>query len=151
MKVYLDNCCYNRLFDDRSNIINYLEREAVLIIMQKAFEEEIEIVGSEVLEIEILKIPNETKRTDISDIYATIATDSIQITDGIVERSRDIMDASNIRAFDSMHLACAEQISDVLLTTDKKFLRNCKRLNTGIKVQNPIEFIMEVMNDDTNN
>lgn len=35
--VYLDNCCYNRPFDDRSNIRNYLEREAVLIIMQMAY------------------------------------------------------------------------------------------------------------------
>lgn len=30
MKIYMDNCCYNRLFDDRSNIKNYLEREALL-------------------------------------------------------------------------------------------------------------------------
>lgn len=37
MTVYLDNCCYNRPFDDRSNIRNYLEREAVLLIMQMAY------------------------------------------------------------------------------------------------------------------
>lgn len=38
MKIYLDNCCYNRPFDDRTNIKNYLEREAILLIMQKAFD-----------------------------------------------------------------------------------------------------------------
>lgn len=34
MKIYMDNCCYNRLFDDRSNIKNYLEREAVLLVLE---------------------------------------------------------------------------------------------------------------------
>ena len=62
LKIYFDNCCYNRLFDDRSNIKNYLEREAVLIIMQKAFEQELKIVGSDILEIEMSKIKNDEKR-----------------------------------------------------------------------------------------
>lgn len=42
IKIYLDNCCYNRPFDDRTNIKNYLEREAVLIIMQMAYNGEFE-------------------------------------------------------------------------------------------------------------
>lgn len=52
-KGYFNNCCYNRPFDDRSNIKNYLEREAVLIIMQMAYEENIRIVRSEVLKKEM--------------------------------------------------------------------------------------------------
>ncbi len=65
LKIYFDNCCYNRLFDDRSNIKNYLEREAVLIIMQKAFEQELKIIGSDILEIEMAKIRNDEKRNDV--------------------------------------------------------------------------------------
>ena len=49
LTIYLDNCCYNRSFDDRSNIKNYLKREDMLIIIQMADEGSIEIVGSEVL------------------------------------------------------------------------------------------------------
>ena len=55
LKIYMDNCCYNRLFDDRSNIRNYLERDAVLIVMQKVYEGEMELVGSDVLEIEMAR------------------------------------------------------------------------------------------------
>lgn len=55
LKIYMDNCCYNRLFDDGSNIRNYLERDAVLIVMQKVYEGEMEFVGSDVLEIEMAR------------------------------------------------------------------------------------------------
>jgi len=59
--VYLDNCCYNRPFDDRSNIKNYLEREAILLIMQMAYDGELHIIGSEVLRKEMSKISNYDK------------------------------------------------------------------------------------------
>lgn len=80
MKVYLDNCCYNRLFDDRSNIKNYLEREAVLIIMQKAFDGEFGIIGSDILEIEISKIKDDEKRNDVQGIYNVLIMDLVEIT-----------------------------------------------------------------------
>lgn len=74
MKIYLDNCCYNRLFDDRSNIKNYLEREAILIIMQKAYEGEDEIIGSDILDIEISKIANPEKRGNVEGVYRTLVS-----------------------------------------------------------------------------
>ena len=90
MKVYFDNCCYNRLFDDRSNIKNYLEREAVLIVMQKAFENELEIIGSDILEIEISKIKNDEKRNDVEGVYHALISDSAKATDEVKERAIQI-------------------------------------------------------------
>lgn len=49
MKVYLDNCCYNRLLDDRSYSRIYYERNSVMLILELAEKGEIEIVGSEML------------------------------------------------------------------------------------------------------
>ena len=127
MRVYLDNCCYNRLFDDRSNIKNYLEREAVLIIMQKAFEKDLQIVGSDVLEIEISKIKNDEKRSDVEGVYNALVTDTINITSEIEKRAVQIRNVSYIKAFDSLHLASAEIGADVLLTTDMKFLKGSQK------------------------
>ncbi|MBR1742523.1 MAG: PIN domain-containing protein [Lachnospiraceae bacterium] len=149
MRIYLDNCCYNRIFDDRSNIKNYLEREAVLIIMQKAFEGEFELVGSDILEIEISKIHNPFKRKDISGIYHVLLSDTIFISTDIKERAIEIQKLSNIKAFDSLHLASAEFGADILITTDIKFLRNSQRMKTNIEVKNPIDFVMEVFACDT--
>lgn len=148
MKVYLDNCCYNRLFDDRSNIKNYLEREAILIIMQKAFEKELRIIGSDILEIEMSRIKDNEKRNDVEGIYNALVIDTIKITSEIEERAIQIRDVSNIKAFDSLHLASAEIGADVLLTTDIKFLRGSRKVNPKIAVKNPVAFIMEVFDYD---
>ncbi len=148
MRVYLDNCCYNRLFDDRSNIKNYLEREAVLIIMQKAFEKDLQIVGSDVLEIEISKIKNDEKRSDVEGVYNALVTDTINITSEIEKRAVQIRNVSYIKAFDSLHLASAEIGADVLLTTDMKFLKGSQKMAHKIAVKNPVEFIMEVFDYD---
>ena len=148
MKVYLDNCCYNRLFDDRANIKNYLEREAVLIVMQKAFEEELEIVGSEILEIEISKINNIEKRNNVIGVYNALITDTIKVTYEIEKRAAQIRNASNVKAFDSLHLASAEKCADVLLTTDIKFLNGSQKMSSKIAVKNPVKFVMEVFEYD---
>lgn len=148
MKIYLDNCCYNRLFDDRSNIRNYLEREAVLIVLQKAFDREIEIVGSDILEIEISKIKNDEKRNDVEGVYNALVTDIVRVNSQIEMRAVQIREKSNIKAFDSLHLASAEAGADILLTTDIKFLKGCQRIKSKITVKNPVEFIMEVFEYD---
>lgn len=144
LTVYLDNCCYNRPFDDRSNIKNYLEREAVLLVMQKAFDGDIRIVGSDVLEKEMQKITNLQKKEDVQSIYNAIKTDVIELNEEIVKSARDIMEHSNIKAFDSLHLASAEQTADFLLTTDIKFLKACKSLDINVSVKNPVDFVLEV-------
>lgn len=151
MRIYLDNCCYNRLFDDRSNIKNYLEREAVLIIMQKAFDGEFELVGSDILQIEIGKISNTEKRKNVEGVYNALVADNIEINDSIEKRAVEIRELSNIRAFDSLHLASAEEGADVLITTDIKFLRNSQRLQPKIEVKNPIVFVTEVYDYDADN
>jgi len=49
IRVYLDNCSYNRPFDDQRNIIIHLETEAKLTIQQMIKDNEIKLVWSDVL------------------------------------------------------------------------------------------------------
>lgn len=60
MKIYLDNCCYNRILDDRSNSQIYYERNSVMLILELIEKASVELVGSEMLVKEI---------NDISDSY----------------------------------------------------------------------------------
>ena len=144
LRVYLDNCCYNRPFDDRSNIKNYLEREAVLIVMQMAFDGEFEIIGSEVLKKEMLMISDIDKRNNVENLYKELRSKEVEVERPIVRRAEEIVRNSSIKAFDSLHLACAEHGADVLLTTDMKFLKAANKLNVKVKIQNPVEFVLEV-------
>lgn len=128
--------------------MNYLEREAVLIVMQKAYENELEIIGSDILEIEISKIKNNEKRNDVEGIYHALVTGCVRVTSEIKERAVQIREVSSIKNFDSLHLASAEAGADVLLTTDIKFLKGCHRIDAKIEVKNPVEFVMEVFGYD---
>ena len=140
------------MFDDRSNIKNYLEREAILIIMQKAYDGEEEIIGSDILDIEISKIINGEKRNDVEGVYRSLISNVVEIDERIKSRAEEIIKLSNIKAFDSLHLASAEAGADILLTTDMKFLRNSKKIICKVGVKNPIEYVMEVFDyDDADN
>lgn len=53
MRVYLDNCCYNRLLDDRSYSHIYYERNSVMLILELAEHSAIQLIGSQMLVKEI--------------------------------------------------------------------------------------------------
>ena len=119
--------------------------------MQKAFENELKIIGSDILEIEMLKIKNEEKRNNVEGVYHALVVDSVKAEGNIGQRAVQIRAISNIRNFDSLHLASAEIGADILLTTDMKFLKASQRVKSKIAVKNPVEFVMEVFGDDESN
>mgnify|MGYP001080875742 FL=1 len=52
MRIYLDNCCYNRPYDDQSQFRIYLETQAKLYIQELIKQDKIELVTSYILEYE---------------------------------------------------------------------------------------------------
>ena len=48
MIVYLDNCCYNRPFDDQTQERIHLESEAILTILKRGQMGIYKIVGSDI-------------------------------------------------------------------------------------------------------
>ena len=145
MRVYLDNCCYNRLLDDRSYSHIYYERNSVMLILELAEHSAIQLIGSQMLVKEIQEIPDKYKCAILQMIYS-LCTDEISVDRSILTRAEEIRHISNIKYKDSIHLACAESANaDVLLTTDKKFLNNCQRITTYTKVMNPNEWLLEVL------
>ena len=106
------------------------------------------IVGSDILEIEMSRIKNDEKRNDIEGVYNALVADVIKLTSEIEKRAIQIRELSNIRAFDSLHLASAENGADIVLTTDIKFIKGSLRIKPEIAVKNPVEFVMEVFDYD---
>jgi hypothetical protein len=52
MKVYLDNCCFNRPFDDQSSFVIRLETEAKLYLQGLIRQGELDLVWSFMLDNE---------------------------------------------------------------------------------------------------
>ena len=139
MRIYLDNCCYNRPFDDQTQERIHLESEAILTILKRGQLNVYEIVGSEMLELEMERMGDETKKRKVKHMH-------VAYTDEIKKRSEDIMKISKIRTFDSLHIAAAESANaDVLLTTDDKMSNMASKLELKVKVQNPLQFAWEVL------
>ena len=51
-RVYLDNCCFNRPFDDQSHLTIHLETRAKLMIQDLIKDERLELIGSFILDYE---------------------------------------------------------------------------------------------------
>lgn len=152
MRLYLDTCCFNRPFDERNNMQSYLEREAVLSILELALSNsDVEIVASEALDIEIHGIKDEHRREAVKALVSYSQSRYVEIDDSSISRSREIMALSKIRMFDTLHLALAEGNADFLITVDKRLIKMASRLNLKCAIKNPIDFLQGVFSGEYDN
>lgn len=145
MKVYLDVCCLSRLFDDQSQDKVRLETEAVVSILKRCVNKEWVLVGSDIIRLETSKNQDAVKRQKISRLHegSTIET---RYNEEIKIRAEQLR-AHGVKLFDSLHLASAEFIeADVFLTTDAKLIKAAMRSDVKLRVANPLDFYMEVLN-----
>ncbi len=148
MRIYLDNCCYNRPFDDQRQERIHMESEAVFAVLRRGIQQIDEIIGSSVLELEIDGISNDAKKEKVKNLYKIVET-SIQYTEKIYHRAEELSKQSNIRSFDHLHIASAEQGNvEMMLTTDDKLIKQCSNIDLTVKVMNPLNYIMEVFNNE---
>ena len=137
LKLYLDNCCFNRPYDVQSVLLNLLESDAKLFVQKEILNGTFELVWSYMLDYENFYNPYDNRKVAIEK-WKKVAKIDIEPTDDILKKAVEIMKIG-IKNKDALHLSCAiEAKSDFFLTTDKKLLN--KNL-TEIKIINPIDFI----------
>lgn len=142
MKIYLDNCCFNRPFDDQSQIRIRLEAEAKLKIQADIHDGNFELVWSYILEAENMANPFEERKKAIGvwKKYSSI----IIIENGIVLDKAKILNRIGLRSKDALHLSCAISAGcKYFLTTDDKIL-NKNNLIAELTLTDPMGFIKEV-------
>lgn len=145
LKLYLDNCCYNRPFDDLKQEKINLEAEAISSIINMYEKNKVVIYKSKVIDYEISKISNGAKRRQVEDLY-----DSLELIDIPYKYDMDIrveeLEKFNIHYMDAYHIAFAENKNiDYFITVDKQLINSSKKANLKIKVMNPVDFVMEVI------
>ncbi|GMQ81563.1 MAG: hypothetical protein BMS9Abin05_0995 [Rhodothermia bacterium] len=146
MRVYLDTCCYQRPFDDKSLPRIKREAEAVLFILDLVNSGQIELVSSDVLRFEAERNRNR-KRSEFGVGSLEVATVHIELAQSIVSRSLTL-NQSGIRSLDAMHLAFAEAGRVALFCTcDDELSRKARReILGGTRVVTPIE-LTEILSD----
>jgi predicted nucleic acid-binding protein len=93
---------------------------------------------------EIARTPDESRRKKL-ELLVSPADVIIALTSEIILRAK-AFESSGLKAFDAMHLACAETQADVLLTVDDSFLKKAALLPIlRISVKNPLTWLEEVL------
>lgn len=144
MDIYLDNCCLNRLFDDQSDPRIHLEAEAVKTIISFVESGTWTLVSSNVLLHEINKTPNEKRRKNLHRIN-DMSDKHINATKPIKDRAR-YFEECGLQAFDAVHLACAENNVDILLTVDERFVKKATQIeDLKVKIMQPLQWLEEIL------
>lgn len=140
MRIYLDNCCYNRPYDDQVQLSIIFETQSKLSIQKLIKDKKIELVTSFVLDFENSFNEKLIKRNCIQkfmDKYSSIYVGK-ELLDIVIERKNQVM-STGIKEKDAMHYVCAELANcDFLITTDKRFL---KYVGNKTKMISPEDFI----------
>jgi len=142
VRIYLDNCCYNRPYDDQTSIKISLETQAKLAIQEMIKLGKYALVSSETLEYEVDASPYSSQ---------------VQIIKGFIQentsfyvgkRKRDDVEKlaieitqTGVKYYDACHVASAI-IADCeyFVTVDKRLLNY---QSDKVRIVSPIQFISE--------
>jgi predicted nucleic acid-binding protein len=139
VRVYLDNCCYNRPFDTPNGDTIIFEAKAKMSIQLLVTSKKITLAYSFTLLEEIYNNPFKYKKEQILSFLS-----NAKVYIGIDKRPQIDMKATEfmkngIKYMDSAHISAAIIAQcDFFITTDKKLL-NYK--SDKIEIVNPIDFI----------
>ena len=142
MKIYLDNCCFNRPFDDQSQLRIRLESEAKLQIQEDIRSGLHKLIWSYILDYENSKNPFLERQEQIAK-WRMFSEEDIEENEEIVQVSA-MINQQGIKKIDSLHIACAIKAGAIyFLTTDDGVLKKSE-LVQNIQITDPIGFIKEV-------
>ena len=122
MRIYLDNCVFNRPFDDQSHLRVRLETEAKLYIQAKIKQREMELVWSYILDFENRQNPFQERKRAIAQ-WKGLATALIPESPDLLETASELL-TRGINPKDALHVASAiKGEADYFLSTDDKLLK----------------------------
>lgn len=140
MRIYLDNCCYNRPYDDQSQMRISLETQAKLYVQRLVREKKIELAASYVLDYENSDNPYEMRKNSIAEFITTETAIYVDVShhEELSAKVAEIMDTV-IKYKDACHVACAIYAKcDFFISTDVRLL---KYKSDEIEMLNPIDFL----------
>ena len=141
MRVYLDNCCYNRPFDPQTDLRIHLETVAKVRVQTLMKSGAVEYVWSDALDYELGQSPN-FQEPDMIAPWKNNAVEMVPVDDALICRGEEI-ERYGLKAMDAIHVACAEAAScDWFLTTDRGITKKLHAIG-GMRIANPVDFVME--------
>ena len=141
IKLYFDNCCYNRPFDNQSSLAIRFETEAILDIQEKIESGQLSLGWSYILDFENDANPFIERQTDILK-WKSLADSFTEETPEILARMDELL-SLGLKPIDALHIACAIALGcQYFLTVDKGILKKADAI-TQVSIINPVTLIMQ--------
>lgn len=147
MRVYLDMCCYNRPYDDQTQLKIAMETQSKLYIQTLIKEKKLKLVASYMLRYECSQNPFEMRRNTIfsfleENTFGCVGDNCKEI----VEKKASKIMKTGVKFKDACHVASAIYAKcEYFISTDVRLL---KYHTNEIKMVTPIEFITEMEGDE---
>jgi len=135
--VYLDNCCYNRFYDNQSQILIEVETKAIQYIQYLIAMDCINLAWSYILDYENCLHPILDAAKEIRK-WRELSAIIVDETPNVLQAYREIR-STGIKDADALHIACAiEAKCDYMITVDKRML---KYRSENIIMCDPVDFL----------
>ena len=147
MRIYLDNCCYNRPYDDQSQMRIHLETQAKLHIQDMIRRNQIELVTSYVLDFENSNNRSIQKKMAIEKFMNDYATWYVSNkNEKSIDKIAVLIMSTGVKEKDAYQVACAIMAEcDYFVTTDDRLL---KYKSEKIELVTPGELIRRMEADE---
>lgn len=144
-RMYLDNCCLSRPFDEQTQDRIRLETEAILLILARLYTRQWQWIASEVSMFEADQNLDLRQRFRVKFLL-TYARQTVSVDVAETSRGKHF-ESLGFKPFDALHLACAESgNADFFLTTDDRMLKRAKSISSqlSVRVENPLTWLQEI-------
>jgi hypothetical protein len=139
LRVYLDNCCFNRPFDEQVQARIRVEAEAKLDIQSRILAKELDLAWSYMVEFENEVNPFDERKNAIEN-WHTHATVTIEETPDILSKAESLT-TLGFKSKDALHVACAISAGCAyFLTTDDEILRRAGSV-PDVEILNPTDLL----------
>ena len=146
--IYLDYNCFQRGFDDPSQIRIQLEALACQEIFVMAEQGKFQMVWSFMHEDETILCPFPERKYEVIRL-SRLCKIRIGPQKEIYSYAKSLHEKTKLAPKDALHLACAFFVkADVFLTCDDGLIKRAKSLDIKTKVMNPVDYIRQKGDND---
>ncbi len=141
-KIYLDNCCFNRPYDDQRFLRIYFESQAKIHVQEMIRDGRLQLVTSYILSYENSCNPFTVRRIAIEKFLRTYSSYHVGADKaGKIKHIADSVMSCGVKMKDAYHVACAlEAECKYFLSTDDRLIK--KYNSERMLLLNPVDFVM---------
>ena len=140
MRIYLDNCCFNRPFDDQSALAVRLETEAILDVQENIISGHHSLGWSYILDFENSTNPYSERQAETLR-WKALAESFVSESAAILKKMSELV-VLGLKPIDALHVSCAIALEcDCFMTVDKGILKKADKVSQ-ITIINPVNAVI---------